>query len=675
MASSQATYLPPLTEEDRALFMNKKVVDKLPAVLSIIVSWNRQKSSNQSFEEYLKNDRKVSNTKLKKNFNKDDLKKLKQTTFAGFDLTFMCQLLPLLCDGIADVGTPEWKSNDEAKVETHLNKLREIRNAVMHEPEGAAVDHTLIDKVHVIADKLLETAAAKYSIGATDVQKAKHEVKKIMWAIRDVVMTEKEQISIHLQRLILKDGIRELRDKLELYKENTFPLPQHMKGFYSIQLIDKDAIIIPCKDLLKYCNRSSSKRIFIIQGQIGSGKSTLLKEIQKDIVRKKGEKRIFEDSAALHIPLFFSCGTASIRSLAQLISQEFPCLSTKSKEGDFIIDIIGQMKCLFLVDGLDEISDHSKITVDEILALMKNNNNAVCLFTSRLHSVALFQSKFDEAGFSFSTLKMKELESKEEQMNFLLATCETSKAISEDYETSNLNLKTPVHLGLYSLFHSHDSGSVKSGTNLASLMRGAIDYGLKNAAKRLHRAGIKDCQLRSQGVLEKIAYLSFCCLLQDKLVLGKPETKWLTTETRQEFIGSGSINALEVISCFLPAVDTESFNRNAEDFNFYSKTHQEVYGAIYIHQKIVETHASIEEICIRAMQKYDSIGKTEEEIKAEEMKAEKKKVLRKARRQLRFAGKKIGLNVRTEDLAREDGQEKETIFCYRSCIGRCVTIK
>ena len=182
MASSCAFRLHHLTPEEEATFMKKRLkrlVYKLPSILSILVTWGSTKQNNQSFESFIKTKLGLADKELKKIF-RHDFAKLQKTSFDDLDFTFLCQLLPFLCDGIAKMGTEDWKTNcaDINKIEHHLQTLKDVRNAIMHEPSGAAVDHTLIGKVQDTLEKLLDIAGHVYSKGAGEIKRAKDEMKK-----------------------------------------------------------------------------------------------------------------------------------------------------------------------------------------------------------------------------------------------------------------------------------------------------------------------------------------------------------------------------------------------------------------------------------------------------------------------------------------------------------------
>ena len=608
MALSLPDYLPPLEEEDRTYFINKKIFDALPSTLEKVASWDSNRPQNQSLLDYLKLVRKISNTKLRKAFNQNDIKKLDQLDFQGLDITFLCQLLPLMCDKIAEVGSDDWKTRikDETKVECQINKIRELRNAVMHEPLGRAINNTLSDELEIIVLKLLENAQMMYNIPPGDADIAKNKVKESNAEIKSKVWTEKEKGFLQYQKLFINEGLLKLRNDVDKFKDQS-PLAQHITGFYNLKLAIENKVI-PSSMLLKFCAESPNNRIIFIEGQSGSGKSTLVKQIRADILQKDGEPRKFEGSGTFQIPLFFSCRTVNCKTMFHLVKLTFNGIAQKLKEEELVEESISQMKNMMLIDGLDELTDDSKALVEgRVIPFLKNHEKTTCIFTSRPHSVQTFQSKLQREGLTFKTLKIEELETKAEQMEFLHNASVGGSDISTSYENSKLVLRYPVLLGLYSFLHNLDSNSVKLLPTSSHLMREAIEYGLRDATKRLDQFGVNDSVIVATNILLKIAFLSFSCLLLDKLSLKEPDIKWLIGECRKEYFGL-NVSTIDIISCFLPAIASDTFGSVSDHVEYFHKSHQETLASIYVSQQMMHTASSVEEICLEAIREYKEIS-------------------------------------------------------------------
>ena len=612
MALSSPDYLPPLEEEDRTVFINRRIFDALPNTLEKITSWGCNKTLNQSYLDYLKNVKNISDRKLGKFFYQNDMQKLNQFNFRGLDITFICPLLTLMCDKIGEVGSEDWKMRieDETKVECQINKIRKLRNAVMHEPLGKAVDNTLSTDLEKIVLKLLENAQMMYNIPPVKADKAKRDVKEAIAEIKRKVWTEKEKGSLQYHKLILKEGIPMLRNDIDKFKDQS-PLSQHITGFYNLKLTNREKVM-QSSELLRPFGESQNNRIIFIEGQSGSGKSSLVKQIRADILQNDGEPRKFEGSSAFQIPLFFPCRNVNCRTMVDLVRLTFHGVSRKLKEEELVEESIGQMKNMILIDGLDELTDDSKALVyGGVIPFLKNHEETTCIFTSRPQSVKTFQARLQKEGLSFKTFKIEELKTKEEQIVFISTVSVEGSDISKSYKNSKLNLRFPVLLGLYCFLHILDSNSVKLVQTSSHLMHEAIEYGLRDAANRIDQKGVEDCEMRAKKVLHKIAFLSFSCLLHDKLSLEKPEINWLIEES-EKYLAS-KVSTVDIISCFLPAIASDTFGSVSNDVDYFHKSHQESLASIYVYQQMMDTARSAEEICLHAIRDYKEISTNNKE--------------------------------------------------------------
>ena len=612
MALPSPDYLPPLEEEDRFYFINKKIFDALVPTLEKVASWGSNKPIDQSFLDYLKNTIKISTRKINKVINQNDMHKLDQFTFRGLDITFICPLLTLMCDNIAEVGSEDWKTRikDGTKVECQINKIRQHRNAVTHEPLGKAVDSTLSDELEKIVFQLLENAQMMYNISQADVDRAKKEVEQTIVEIKSKVWTEKEKKSLQYQKLFINEGVQMLRKEIDKFRDNSL-LAQHITGFYNLKLTNGRKVI-PSSEILKFCEESPNNRILFIEGRSGSGKSTLVKQIRADILQEDGEHRIFEGSSAFQIPLFFSCRNVNCRTMVHLVRLTFCAIAKKLKEKELVEYCIGQMRNLMLIDGLDELTDDSKALIEGgVVPFLKNHVQASCIFTSRPHSVNTFQERLKQEGLIFETLKIEEVKTKEDQMDFLRTASVRGSDVSESYENSELDLRFPVLLGLYSFLHNRDSNSVELLKTSSHLMREAIEYGLRDATKRLDQFSVFDCEFVAENVLQKIAFLSLGGLLMDKLSLERLEIRWLIRECRKEYSGL-NVRTIDIVSCFLPAIVSGTLGSVSDVADYFHKSHQETLASIYVCQKMMNTARSVEEIFSEAIRNYKEISGNDE---------------------------------------------------------------
>ena len=581
-----------MTEDDGARFVSRTMADNMTPILETVARWgslSKPKDPNQTFKEYLMNEKNISLQKINKVFNyADDKKRIELTSYKTLDVTFMCKLLPHMCDGIDGL-------------DCHLKEIKNFRNSVMHEPHGASLDEKLVDKVETTALELLDIAGKKYGIGAREINAAKDEARKLISTIRNKVMTEEEKIHFYQQRL-LYEGLPKLRKKTEDYQRSISYYFEHVKSFCSLQLTYKeggDEKTISCENIFPHA-KEKGIQILIIEGQSGAGKSHLMKELQADILREK-EKKTFKGSDEFDTPLLFECRKQTCETIAKFASEKFPCLGATSTEEGLTEKVLSKMKSLLLVDGVDEANEVSKKMLDNIIAFLKNNDDLFCIFTSRPFSAEEFRKKLKKEGFSnYQTLALKKLTSREEQMKFLCKSCEKGKDISSAYERTGLKLESPVLLAIYGYLWLKEPESLKSCKSEEQIMRAWIECGLEVARQRLEQRNVMDCEDIAKNILESISLVSFSCLLKGQLEIKANEIKWLKEEIRKEFAGiSVNMAPHEILSCFFVG---SSDSKKDEIQIFAHKSQQETLSSLYVAGQMHERGKKFREIFSEALE-------------------------------------------------------------------------
>ena len=599
-------------EEDEMLFINRKIIDKITFVLVRIACWGSNKQSDESFEHYLKTKRSISDIKFKRHFSlTEDDKKLKQTNFNDLDVTFLCKLLSFMCDGIDDID--DWKKiSDSNKLEYQLDRIRKLRNELVHKPDGdKAKSKTLPSEVEKIAMNLLEIAGNKYNKTIDEINTAKDEAKKLITDITNTVIN-------NCREIIFNEGLQKLREKVESFRGTVSHYLNHVNGFYKLQLTYKEKFegkvkekILSCEEILTYA-KEKGVRILFIEGQSGAGKSSIMREFQVDVLRKEGVTRNFKGSDEFKTPLLFKCRTQNCEKILDFALQEFPCLAGTLRNDGMIEKVLYEANSIFLIDGLDELNGSSKKFVENVSVFLKNYTEAFCIFTSRPFSVDNFQTYFKAEGISFHTLAIKKLDSEKEQVEFLESSCEKGNLISEDYKRSHLNIQSPVILSIYGYFWLHYPEWVEKFSNPAHIMRATIDYGLTVAKQRLYQRTIPNYKDAAENILNSICFISFYCLLEDKLDLEISEIKSLKSHVKNECTcvdieQNGkrtpvNIAPMEILSSFFPSNASESSDN---DIKFYHKSQQETFAALYVAQKIIATGKNIKQIIDDNIKEFD----------------------------------------------------------------------
>ena len=600
----------PVTSNDRATYTNKRICDSFGSIFDMFAPWGYNKPPHQTFHDYL-SAKKIEKTRIKNALNKD-MHKLNETSFKTLDLSGGCAMLPLLWDPNIKDGH-EWKNiTDENEIEYHLNKLRQLRNKVMHEPEGSAVDPNLLDEVEVIILKVLDIAAHMHSPGQDRLDNAKDSVRKLVSDIKSIVSTEKEQKSEQFGRMMKDKGIKELRLKPVSFVDES---QQHVKSFYDLTL-SENGRDFSCKNILEYFSDSFDHRIICLRGQSGSGKSFMLKEIHKDILKMDTNSPFFTDVMKFDIPFLFKCNSLSCRTLPELVRQSIPSFANEWKDTDLVDAGLSQVKCLFLVDGLDEMNfDSQSLVVGSLIPFLKNHPDSSCIITSRPHALNSLQNLITDE-ITYKIFDVQKLTTKEEQIEFLSSSCENGQQISCTYQRSGMNLQLPMHLNIYASFCSHDTERIKSSNHM--IMREVIKHNQIGAIERLKQRSdqnlspITDTDVRniSIRIVETLSFLGFYLLLNDKLDIKEDDAKWLQKETDKITSNFNlNISPSELLSCFLHHQCSNSvFRTYHSTYDFYNKSHQETFAAVFLdkHEKELQKGVYLFIVCVIA--RYEGIS-------------------------------------------------------------------
>ena len=582
----------PLTEDDRTRFVNRKMADEINSMLETVVRWGSSKVPNQTFKDYLINEKKIPLKTVDKHFKFDDeKKKIELTSYETLDVTFMCKLLPHMCDRIDGL-------------ECHLKEIKDFRNSVMHEPKGAAIEKNLVDKVEATALKLLDIAGAKYGKGTDEINAAKDEARKLISNIKKTAFTEEGKIHFYQQK-VFDEGLPKLREKTENHKGSISPYFEHVKSFCCPQLTYKEKgaeKTISCEDIFTHATAKDT-RILVIEGPSGAGKSSLLKELQADILRETG--KIFKGSDNFDTPLLFECRICTCETIADFASEEFPCLGATSTEKGLTEKVFSGMKSILLIDGIDEVNEKSGNMLENIFAFLKNDRDIFCIFTSRPFSAEKIRKKLREEGLSnFQTLALKKLSSQDEQMTFLTITSEKGKDISSAYKRSGLKLESPVLLAVYSYLFLNKLESLKNCKSDVHIMNEWINCGLDVVQRRLDQRKILDWEDASRNILKNIFFISFHCLVKDQLDIGENEIQWLKKRIK-DACNFKDIAPHEILSCFF--VNSSDKSKD-EKLCFDHKSLQEIMSARYVAEQM-KRGKSFKQVITDA-QEYDCLSQS-----------------------------------------------------------------
>ena len=139
--------------------------------------------------------------------------------------------------------------------------------------------------------------------------------------------------------------------------------------------------------------------------------------------------------------------------------------------------------------------------------------------------------------------------------------------------------------------------------NPVHIMRATIDYCLTVARQQLYQRNILNCKDAADSILDLICFISFYCLLEDKLDLETSEIKSLKSQVKNECAcvdidQNGKQTPMNIATM-------EIGDSSIGDIQFYHKFQQETFTALYVSQKIIETGKNIMQIIDESLKESD----------------------------------------------------------------------
>ena len=601
MASSNSDdVLPPLTDEDIQTFVNKRTCDRIiPDVFSVVITWGKGKQPDETFEDCIRRRRLITEDsewkKFLKRFNKGEQDKLRLKSAENFDTTFCCKLMPLICDGIEEMGSDAWKTKDESKVEWLMNELKAKRNAVMHEPKGAAIDKRIGDEVLRLSLKLLEVAGQKYGVSSVDDEKLK--LQRTFKNIERCVLSDKEKRLWRVRRKLLTDGKTDMKDKHLKFEQNKPDEFKHIDNFYPLEMTStfegEGKKTFPCTDL--FCEMEEhcpSARVCIIKGVGGSGKSSMIAQMESQILGC-GSSSTFMKLEAFDVCLRVNCRESSYLTLGKFVKDSFSSAGSGNNpstlsdcgtklSGEDMTDALRLMNLLLFIDGTDEMNAKSGLLVRQITEYMKIHPTAKCIVTSRPHSTKKITDILNGEGIPYKTMEIEELRSRAQQEEFLKSICTNGDEAAATFASLDLDLSCPVHLALFSHFYSTDPTSVNSWTSSIQMMKSTLSLNSMSAEKTLEGRFIDNAPQIVKEILHRISRASFIAVYFNKLYL---ENTFYEGIIESSFKSCGpNIPYDRVISCYM----TPTKSLSEPTYQFYHKTHQELMAGTYLAKKMAE---------------------------------------------------------------------------------------
>ena len=582
--------------------ISRRIAAIIPVVFSKIIEWGSKKTVDETYKQFMQREKGLTETALKElSLNSDDLRKLESKTCDNVDVSFLFKLLPLICDDIERYDQKTWSTGDENKLECLLEKLWIILHSVMSEPRTVDASPDTKDEVLKILLKILDVAGTKYSVTSEAIVKA---VKEFLRRIHDILASvySEEEINYWEIRFFLSQA-----PPKSLYSRKE-PSPNYVAPLQ----LTLGSTKLKSTNLLQHIS-NETHNFFLIEGDRGTGKSFLLAETYTNAL----SSRTVLGSNAFDVAIFLKCNETFSETLADFIKDHFMetdlikkgyLNKINSPSADDIIRALKQMKLLFLIDGFDEANESCLALLKEVVKLVKQNESAKCLVSSRHYSSSEQESFFSLFGVRPQILQISKISSHKDQISFLKESCIDGEKASETYATLGLNLEKPSQLALFARLHAKNAEEVKSLANDVQMMKDIIRDDKEKVFQRLKNTMVKNAGIVANKILTEVKEISFFCLLQKFNKIGGEFLEAFDQSIFDKFSDAcRSLQVIEIMSGFFDIEATEL----SLSYKFYNSSHLEALAGMHFIQELMDGNKSIDEVIESSNVKYGRFrGKT-----------------------------------------------------------------
>ncbi|XP_069179019.1 uncharacterized protein [Procambarus clarkii] len=353
---------------------------------------------------YLTQDLGYTNAQYRRVFDAQQRDKLEASSDAAtFDITLLYKLLQRVC-GLAEMNDPTWTTPGPQgpSLEHLIYKLKQHRNTWAHD-NGRMSAQDLTSTLTELSDLLTEMLAEAGVRCRTNCQDVDHVTKDVTKHIGGLLEKVREPLDPsdvaylpqlrqeirmfkrHITEEVKQMSKQELTDGYKLLYQ-IVPAPWLLLNinynpslaFTRLRLLEDPDNTRPSQaakgqdinyeDILSMRREDGSvPQCVVLTGEGGMGKTTLLKLILEKWV---------EDPAAIRhlgtvdLVFYVQCRDSHLNTFDDLLRQLLP-QTLRDSDADFQVlkDIILSLNILVLIDGYDEVNDHSGRLVEELLHL------------------------------------------------------------------------------------------------------------------------------------------------------------------------------------------------------------------------------------------------------------------------------------------------------------------
>lgn len=336
--------------------------------------------------------------------------------------------------------------------------------------------------------------------------------------------------------------------------------------------------------------------VLILSGIAGCGKTSLCRYILHVWRTRNG---MIQDLRAVDILIFVEARNITECSLAAYLQKTLlreTCSYFDEKE---IVLTLQKMNVLFVIDGMDEVTENGKILVEEIFSTL---GNARVIITSRPEFVYVITQNAHKYHHRFLKLGIKGFtnEGIKSFTSKILKSCEPNEGKCRQIETEfrsflkttgsalGEHLKLPLTAALLIMLWKDDNSRISNITSSTSLYCELFRLCTMKLIARL-QASTASHQIELEGVLN-----AWLMALAEEAYEMLSSGRFAIDSSRQHQLSSlckkHNIDCIQTLSAFLICDVKERLGGTEYTFSFLHKSQMEYLASLYLTKKLLEVH-------------------------------------------------------------------------------------
>ncbi|KAK7063161.1 hypothetical protein SK128_027470, partial [Halocaridina rubra] len=400
--------------EDRNKIRLRHIIDKACTKAFYVLlnwllpSWDRKTTA---FKDFLKERKKISYSKSRNYFSTIQTTEMNENPQGDtWDISLLYDVITLGSEFLADKDDPVWHIKEISyplPLEFLITSVKKERNTLMHSLKYIDVSmfYERTEKLRRLLEEMIYLAGCICVRKEDEVLVLIIDLHNIINKCRDDPLEAmdfeeyKKQPIFHHQREFVKEKGKWTMQKCHSKFGTLAPISYLVKTKFNLNDVytkvllkkgdkndDNDDDNIGIESILEGNDELITNAIILVEGDAGVGKSTLISKIMNDWINDVQDIKFLTDQ---DIVLHAEC-REHIDSFKNLVTYSMPDVA-KSFSGNDIVYVLGDLRTLIIVDGLDELNKKSMSLLKEIIQLKCKFPSFTVLVTTRPEAVKMYQ--------------------------------------------------------------------------------------------------------------------------------------------------------------------------------------------------------------------------------------------------------------------------------------------